>query len=156
MRELLLLRIHSTSRPSPCLTIFNSQNQPHNLQGPVTNENVESLVKSSEQFQNGDQKAPTKRGALPCDCTGHASMKSTLLTALSLVGFHCLNCFLSACPALGARAQHWMSLLTRTHGFWVPEGPGQALPRAVGSHGPPAPCHGLQGKALSLGLGSLR
>lgn len=76
----------------------------------MTNENVESLVKKSLRISTWWQKitnpawGPSEQGA-PCDCAGHTPMKSALPTALSPAGFHCLNCFLSACPASGACGQ---------------------------------------------------
>lgn len=100
--------IHSTSTSSQHLIAFDSQDPPHNLQGPVKKENVEPLVKKSEEPQ-------AKRGALlsrgrhvtsqvphSCSSPDHSS---------SLVSFHCLSCSLSTCPprvplpTLGASAQ---------------------------------------------------
>lgn len=123
--------IHSTSRPS---YRFDSRDQPHNLQGPEKKENAKPFVKNSLRitwWQKSIKPSmkPFQLGA-PCDCTGHTPTKSEWPTAFSLVGFHCLNCFLSACPASGTWAQNWVSLFTKAH-----KPLGASLPHFVGTTG---------------------
>lgn len=115
------LTIHSTPGPSQCLTVFNSQNQATICKAQWKIKMWSFFVKKSwriSRFQDrrasNQEWGPSEQVAL-CDCTDHTSMKSALPTAFSLVGFHCLNCFLSACPASGACAENWMSLFTEAH-----------------------------------------
>ena len=121
--------IHSTSRPSQCLTVFNSQDLPHNFQGPVKKENAEPLVKKSLriiwwQMSLKPSKGPFWAGD-PVWLHRSHPMQSAVPTAYSLVGFHCLSCFLSACPASGPCGEKWVSCSQRHTGYQVAAGCGQ-------------------------------